>query len=86
MSVFLTVFGEICLLFASYAASLAVIYVFNKFTFMFPFDPFSYLACPVSASCVEFGYEYKNWVMIGTAIIFVICGIIAPLLYYRRSV
>lgn len=53
---------------------------------MFPFDPFSYLACPVSASCVEFGYEYKNWVMIGTAVIFVICGIIAPLLYYRRSV
>lgn len=85
VSVFLFIFGEICLIGASYVSSLAVIYFLNKFTFMFPFDPFSYLACPISANCVEFGYEYKNWVLIGTGIIFLISGIIAPLVYYKKS-
>ncbi len=52
---------------------------------MFPFDPYSYLFCPVSGTCVEYGYEYQRWVLIGTAIVFVVSGIIAPLLYIRRE-
>ena len=58
----------------------------SRVRLLFRLSPFPKNRCsPISADCVEFGYEYKNWVLIGTGIIFLISGIIAPLVYYKKS-
>lgn len=85
MLILTLIFGAVCLLLASYVSALGVVYLLNKFLFQITFDALSYIECPLSLKCVEYGIEYKNWIWTITIIIFVISGLIAPALYYHKE-
>lgn len=84
MLALLLTLGGICMLAASYLTSLGIVYFINRFAFKLPFDMLAYIECPLSAQCVEYGSEYRMWIWAGTLIIFLICGVAAPLIYYKK--
>lgn len=79
------ILGIIGLFAACYVSALGIVYLLNAVIFRLPFDVFSYLQCPFSMTCIEYGTELRTWIWALTVVLFIISGIAAPATYHYKT-
>ena len=85
LTAFFIFFFLACAIASSYVTAVFLMYLITRFYLYAPYDAFAYLSCPLSASCIEFGVQYRQATLWCAADVFVTIGVILPLLYFFRD-